>query len=147
MSRFFHQLSLLPLLGFGFGFEKTCGFSTGGGPRSRGHGGAGPASWPSPAEEELQDTLSFDEWLLPRKEASFLLPVGSKDMQEAGILPGDTIIVEKGFNAHADDIVVVDLRGSWKLRRFGQTDKNLSPSEKADLRLIGTVTAVLRKYH
>ena len=147
MPRIIHTRSILPLLGFGFGVEKACGFSAGSGSAAGGHGGAGPSSWPSPAEEELQDTLSFDEWLLPRKESSFLLPVGSKDMQTAGIVPGDTLVVERGFPAKPDDIVVVDLRGSWKLRRFGQTDKNLSALEKEDFRLVGVVTAVIRKYH
>jgi SOS-response transcriptional repressor LexA len=84
---------------------------------------------------------------MPRKESSFLLPVGSTDMQEAGILPGDTLIVEKGFPAHPNDVVVVDLHGSWKLRRLNRQDKNLSSPEKEDCRLVGVVTAVIRKYH
>ena len=148
MPRIFHTFSLLPFLGFGFDIEKSRNLSKSGGSASGGHGGvSGPSSWPSPAEEELQDTLSFDEWLMPRKESSFLLPVGSKDMQEAGIFPGDTLIVEKGFPTKPNDIVVVDLCGIWKLRRLNQVDQNLSESEKENSRLVGTVTAVIRKYH
>lgn len=30
------------------------------------------AGWPSPAEEELLDTMSFDEYLAPNKEASYI---------------------------------------------------------------------------
>lgn len=147
MPQVFHTYSLLPFMGFGLKGRYARNFSAGGRSSAEGNGGARPASWPSPAEEELQDALSFDEWLMPRKESSFLLSVGSKDMQEAGILPGDTLVVEKGFPAKPNDIVVVDLRGSWKLRRLNQQDKNLSSLEKEDCRLVGVVTAVIRKYH
>src|SRR6185295_7045755 len=33
------------------------------------------AGFPSPAEEENVDTLSLDDWLIERKEASFMLKV------------------------------------------------------------------------
>jgi SOS-response transcriptional repressor LexA len=45
------------------------------------------AGFPSPAEEELADTLSLDELLIQNPEATFLLKVSGDSMAEAGILP------------------------------------------------------------
>src|ERR1700680_3691340 len=52
------------------------------------------AGFPSPAEEELTDTLSFDEYLLGEdKEATYILRVKGDSMIEAGICDGDMVVV------------------------------------------------------
>ncbi|MDP3259943.1 MAG: S24 family peptidase, partial [Thermodesulfovibrionales bacterium] len=51
------------------------------------------AGFPSPAEEELSDTLSLDDLLVKNPQATFLLKVSGYSMSEAGILPGDMVIV------------------------------------------------------
>ena len=38
------------------------------------------AGWPSPAEEELVDTMSLDEYLIGNKEATYLLKVKGDSM-------------------------------------------------------------------
>src|SRR3989344_6234946 len=53
------------------------------------------AGFPSPAEEELLDVMSFDEYLTPNKEASYILKVKGDSMMDAGIHPGDMVIVER----------------------------------------------------
>ena len=45
------------------------------------------AGFPSPAEEELLDTISFDEWLI--EPSTFMVKVDSNAMQDAGLKPGD----------------------------------------------------------
>ena len=47
------------------------------------------AGFPSPAEEELLDTMSLDEYLIENKEAIYLLKVTGDSMLDAGIQPGD----------------------------------------------------------
>ena len=47
--------------------------------------GAVQAGFPSPAEEELVDTLSLDEFLIENPEATFMLTVTGDSMIEAGI--------------------------------------------------------------
>ena len=51
--------------------------------------GAVEAGFPSPAEEELRDTIDLDEFLFRNKEATYMLKVTGDSMSEAGILPGD----------------------------------------------------------
>ena len=44
------------------------------------------AGFPSPAEEELSDTISLDDLLIKNREATFLLKVSGDSMSGAGIL-------------------------------------------------------------
>jgi Peptidase S24-like len=52
------------------------------------------AGFPSPADEELGDTMSLDEFLITNKEATYILKVNGESMIEAGILSGDLLLVE-----------------------------------------------------
>ncbi len=54
------------------------------------------AGVPSAAEEELADTMSLDEYLITNKEVTYILKVNGESMIEAGILPGDMLLVERG---------------------------------------------------
>jgi SOS-response transcriptional repressor LexA len=45
------------------------------------------AGWPSPAEEELIDTISLDQYLIDNREATYLLQVKSDSMIEAVSCP------------------------------------------------------------
>lgn len=67
------------------------------------------AGFPSPAEEELVDTLSLDNLLIQNPEATFLLKVSGDSMSGAGILPGDMVIVDKGQVPKSGDIVIARL--------------------------------------
>jgi len=82
------------------------------------------AGFPSPAEEELVDTLSLDELLIQNREATFLLKVSGDSMSGAGILPGDMVIVDKGQTPKSGDIVIAQVDGEWTmkyLRKRGET--------------------------
>src|SRR5262245_6480558 len=54
------------------------------------------AGSPSPAEEELTDTMSLDEYLITHKEATYVLKIMDDSMKNAGILPGDLLLVKRG---------------------------------------------------
>ena len=74
------------------------------------------AGFPTPAEEELRDLLSFDEYLITRPNSSFILKVSGDSMINAGILPGDLVIVEKGRNPKTGDIVIAEVDGKWTMK-------------------------------
>ena len=76
------------------------------------------AGFPTPAEEELRDLLSFDDYLITRPDSSFILKVRGDSMMEAGILPGDLVIVEKGRNPRTGDIVIAEVDGEWTMKYF-----------------------------
>jgi repressor LexA len=114
------------------------------------------AGFPSPAEEELADTLSLDELLIQNHEATFLLRVSGDSMSEAGILPGDMVIVNKGQTPGSGDIVIAEVDGEWTmkyLKKRGDSVTLLPANPKykpikprRELKIAGVVTAVVRKY-
>jgi len=115
------------------------------------------AGFPSPAEEELADTMSLDDWLIENKEASFMLKVSGDSMIEAGIMPGDMVILTRGRQARNGDIVVAEVDKEWTIKYFERRGgavqlrpanrkyKPIIPQE--ELRVAGVVTAVVRKYN
>ena len=115
------------------------------------------AGFPTPAEEELRDLLSFDEYLITRPDSSFILKVSGDSMINAGILPGDLVIVEKGRNPKTGDIVIAEVDGEWTMKYFRKEGRSIvleaaNPGyapihPQRELRLGGVVTAVVRKYH
>jgi repressor LexA len=114
------------------------------------------AGFPSPAEEELADTLSLDDLLIQNRDASFLLKVSGDSMSGAGILPGDMVIVDKGQTPKSGDIVIAEVDGAWTmkyLKKRGESvtlmpaNPNYKPIRpKNELKIAGVVTAVVRKY-
>jgi hypothetical protein len=64
------------------------------------------AGFPSPAEEELGDTLDLDEFLIRNKEATYMLKVTGDSMIEAGLMPGDLVsLVAVDFFVVVDGVV------------------------------------------
>ncbi len=115
------------------------------------------AGWPSPAEEELVDTLSLDEWLINNREATFMLKVSGESMIDAGIRPGDTLLVERGRTPKNGDIVVAEVDKQWTLKYFEKhgnqitlipANKKFKPiTPKDELNIAAVVVAAIRKYH
>ena len=114
------------------------------------------AGFPSPAEEELLDTLSLDKYLIDNPAATFLLKVTGESMTEAGIMPGDMVLVDRSRTAQSGDIIIAEVDGAWTmkyLKKRGQTVA-LMPANasykpivpKSELKIAGVVTAVVRKY-
>lgn len=118
--------------------------------------GAVQAGFPSPAEEELADTLSLDEMLIRRPEATFMLTVQGDSMIAAGIVPGDLVLVEKGGTPRPNDIVVAQVDDEWTLKYYmkDRDGVRLDPANpkykpirpKRSLVIGGIVKAVIRKY-
>ncbi len=114
------------------------------------------AGFPTPAEESLLDTVSLDEWLIPKREASFMLKVKGHSMKDAGINEGDMVIAERATTAPVGSIVVAEIDGDWTLKYLRRNSKgyyleaandeypDLRPKEK--LTIAAIVRGVIRKY-
>src|SRR5512139_116190 len=74
------------------------------------------AGFPSPAEEELADALSLDDFLIDNRQATFMLKVSGDSMKDAGILPGDMVLVDKSQTAKNGDIVIAEVDGEWTMK-------------------------------
>lgn len=118
--------------------------------------GSVQAGFPSPAEEELSDTINLDQFLVCKPEATYLLTVTGDSMIEAGIHPGDLVLVEKGATAKNNDIVIAQVDDEWTLKYFIKDGQGvcLMPANKKyhsirprrSMIIGGVVRAVIRKY-
>lgn len=114
------------------------------------------AGFPSPAEEELTDTMNLDEYLVKNKEATYVLTVKGDSMKDAGIIEGDLVLVERGTEAKDGDIVIAQIDDDWTIKYLRRTKglawlepanknyKKLYPKES--LKIGAVVKAVIRKY-
>ena len=114
------------------------------------------AGFPTPAEEEVLDTISLDEYLVQKPQSCFLLRVVGESMIDEGIRPDDLVIIERGRVPRHGDIVLAQIDNDWTLKFFEkhQGQVRLVPGNKkfpilypkAELRVTGVVTSVIRKY-
>jgi len=114
------------------------------------------AGFPSAAEEELLDVMDFDEYLVPNKESTYILKVKGDSMIDAGIRPGDMVVVERRATYKPGQIVVAMIDGDYTMKYLRKKSdkyflepanaayKPIYPSET--FRVEAVVTAVVRKY-
>ena len=113
------------------------------------------AGFPSPAEEELLDTISLDRWLINNPVSTFMLKVTGDSMIEAGIMPGDYVLVDRAITAKNGDIVIAQVDGQWTMKYLNKKGKEITliPANskytpikpKNELKIAGVVKAVIRK--
>lgn len=116
------------------------------------------AGFPGPAEEEANDRLSLDQFLIDKPNSTMLIQVKGDSMIDAGILDKDIVIVERTQNATPGQIVVVNLEGEFTVKTLRKTGRRLflDPANPnypslpldgyAEHSLIGVVRGVVRKY-
>ncbi len=114
------------------------------------------AGFPSPAEEELLNTLSLDRWLIDNPSSTFMLKVSGDSMSGAGILPGDIVLVDRALTPKSGDIVIANVDGMWTIKYLKKKGGNfiLEPANpeyktikpEKELAVGGIVTAVIRRY-
>ncbi len=114
------------------------------------------AGFPSAVDEELTDTISIDEYLIPHKEATYILEVKGDSMIDAGIQEGDLVVVERKGSPKEGDIVIAEVDGGWTMKYFRKNGnqvylqpanvkyKNIYPTE--ELKVAAIVKGVVRKY-
>ena len=76
------------------------------------------AGFPSPADDFIDKTLDLNEFLITHPSATFFVRVEGTSMIEAGIHPGDILIVDKALEPHAGSIVIAILDGEFTVKRF-----------------------------
>ena len=114
------------------------------------------AGFPSVAEEELLDVMDFDDYLVPNKESTYILKVKGDSMIDAGIHPGDMVIVERKATYKPGQIVIAMVDGEYTmkyLRKRGEkyflepaNDKYKPIYPHETFRVEAVVTGVVRKY-
>lgn len=114
------------------------------------------AGTPSPAAESFPEALAIDSHLIPHPSRSVLIKVKGDSMVDAGILDGDTVVVERRPTATSGEIVVAIVDDDFTLKRLAREKGRLvlRPENKAypvirpdgNLEIFGVVTGLFRKY-
>jgi repressor LexA len=114
---------------------------------------AGPAT---SAEDQIEETITLDSYLVPNKKTTFLLRVRGDSMIDEGIHEGDLVIVDKKKEPRIGDIVVGVLDKEFTLKRLKKDKgKYYLQAENAaypdmypleELQVAGVVQGTIRRY-
>ncbi len=116
------------------------------------------AGFPTAADEDVDTTLlSLDDFLIERKQSTYMLEVQGESMIDAGILEGDLVLVERGRTPRRGDIVLALVENEYTLK-YLETENGkpvLVPANRAfkkiypnpnKLKIEAVLKAVVRKY-
>lgn len=114
------------------------------------------AGFPVDAEEEKLDSMSLDDFLIEKKEATYLLEVDGDSMIDAHIADGDLVVAERTNKAKNGDIVIAEIDGEWTMKYFREKGGRvwLEPANKKykpiyptqGLTIAAIVKGVVRKF-
>ena len=113
-----------------------------------------PAGFPSPATDYCERKLDLNELCIKKPAATYFVRAQGDSMIEAGIFPGDVIVVDRSLSAVHGDIVIASFNGELMLKKLEtqpQTrllpmNKNYEPiviPEDANLDIFGVATTVI----
>ncbi|MEF3696799.1 translesion error-prone DNA polymerase V autoproteolytic subunit [Desulfolutivibrio sp.] len=77
-----------------------------------------PAGFPSPAEDYIDKKLDLNEHLVKHPAATFFVRVHGHSMTDAGISPGDILVVDRAVTAASGNIVIAALDGELTVKRL-----------------------------
>ena len=114
------------------------------------------AGQPQAANEPGIEGLNVDAFLIDNPSRTVLLTVKGDSMIEAGLMPGDAVIVKKGAPAKPGDIVVAIVDNEFTVKYLAEDRQGffLKPGNKAysiirakdHLEIFGLVVGSFRKY-
>jgi SOS regulatory protein LexA len=114
------------------------------------------AGFPTQEEQQEADAITLDEYLVKNPDNTYMLTVRGDSMIDAGIMPGDIVLVEKGPRPNQNDIVVARVDDEWTLKYYVRDNAGVrlvpaNPKYKfirplRSLEIGGVVRAVIRKY-
>jgi repressor LexA len=114
------------------------------------------AGLPSPATDSGSEGLSIDEYLITHPSKTVLITVKGDSMNDAGIHPGDVVVVEKRPSANIGDIVIAIIDNEFTLKRLHKErgrivlkpENNAYPviRPKGEVEIFGVVVGQFRTY-
>ncbi|MBB5764194.1 DNA polymerase V [Methylorubrum rhodesianum] len=76
------------------------------------------ASFPSPADDFVENALELPRWLVPNPPATFLWRIASDSMRDAGIFDGDLACVDRSLKPGHGSVVVAAVDGEMSIKRM-----------------------------
>ncbi|AZY95496.1 MULTISPECIES: S24 family peptidase [Paracoccaceae] len=93
-----------------------------------------PAGFPSPAADDLEDTIDPIKWVVRHEHATFWWRVSGDSLEAEGILDGDLIAVDRAGKRRHGRIVVAVVDGAITVKKLAKRDGVwfLDPRARAD---------------
>ena len=114
------------------------------------------AGFPSPSEDLMETTMNIENYLIKKKESTYIFEVDGDSMIDAHIADGDLVIAERTETAKDGEIVIAEVDGEFTLKYFRKQGSKvwLDPANKKfkpiypinDLKICAIVRGVIRKY-
>jgi repressor LexA len=113
------------------------------------------AGLPILAEENRDGLISVHGSMLKKRREYFALKVRGDSMTGAGIMDGDTVVIEKRETAADGDIVIAVVNEAVTMKRFFRESSRIrlqpenaryNPIYSRDVRILGRVAHVFRSY-
>lgn len=79
------------------------------------------AGFPSPADEHVEKRLDPNDFLIDNEEATFFVTIEGHSMMDAGLLPGDKVVVDRSKNALKNNIVLAVVDGEFTIKRLSRS--------------------------
>ena len=116
------------------------------------------AGFPGSEDQEKDNTMSLDEYLIEDPTSTFMLKVSGDSMINEGIREGDMVLVDRGKTPQQNDIVIARIENEWTMKYFIKNNNtaylkaaneeydDFYPDEDEELVIGGVVVSVVRKY-
>ena len=88
------------------------------------------AGFPSPADDHLEDTLDLNKYLIHHEESTFFVRAQGDSMLDAGIYPGDILVVDKSLDAKNGKIVIAVVDGEFTVKRLQRHQNKITLNQR-----------------
>lgn len=115
------------------------------------------AGFPSPADDYIERYLDFNSEFVKHPAATFITQAVGESMIEAGIFPGDRLLVDRSLEATDGKIVIAAIHGELTVKRLSRkggkvqllpANPDFQPidiTQEEDVVIWGVVTLVLHE--
>ena len=83
------------------------------------------AGFPSPAEDYIEGRLDLNRHLIKHPAATFFVRVAGDSMIDAGIHPGDILVVDRALEPKDASVVIAVLDGELTVKRLARREGKL----------------------
>lgn len=89
--------------------------------------------FPSPAEDAGVEPINLQRLLIPRPQATFMMRVAGRSMEEGGLWDGDHILVDRSIRPQSGHIVVGVVDSDFTVKYLRRSLSGVYYLEAADL--------------
>ena len=83
------------------------------------------AGFPSPADDYFDRSLDLNDLVIKHPEATFFVKVEGESMLDAGIHPGDTLVIDRALRPVGHQVIIAVIDGEFTVKRIEQRQERV----------------------